>query len=399
MKKLFNKFLAGAITIALVATLVMGVSFARNAKAEGTVSLGKWTFVQGGNYNPGEEANGNAGYINSVTNADSTETLSGWLKKSDASKDQAQSFANSSNGFTVDIDKTGWDRANNWTDTPWRINPFSIQAKVTSPMLEGHYYKVTFKAKASKRKNLMVDFNTVVNGHTMPPWDPEHGATMRDGSDPVYVELGTSYKSFTYIFDNFVNGTELTSTLMLGAFGDGGSDDNHPEYKNRLFDYGGNEITSLIQTEVAFTGQVQVSDFTVTDMGVNPVISTEPPKPTTTAPTTQAPTGATTAAPQPTKAPETTKAPTPASKKIAKVTGVKVKSVKKKTIKVTWKKAKNAKKYQIKANNKTYNASKTSRKIKNKKFKKGKKVKVKVRGIDGSKKGAWSKTVKKKITK
>lgn len=396
MKKLFNKFLAGAITIALVATLVMGVSFARNAKAEGTVSLGKWTFVQGGNYNPGEEANGNAGYINSVTNADSTETLSGWLKKSDASKNQTQSFANSSNGFNIDIDKTGWDRANEWTDTPWRINPFSIQAKVTSPMLEGHYYKVTFKAKASKRKNLMVDFNTVVNGQTMPPWDPEHGATMRDGSDPVYVELGTSYKSFTYIFDNFVNGTELTSTLMLGAFGDGGSDDNHPEYKNRLFDYGGNEITSLIQTEVAFTGQVQVSDFTVTDMGVNPVIPTDPPKPTTTAaPTTQAPT----VTPQPTKAPETTKAPTPAPKKIAKVTGVKVKSVKKKTIKVTWKKAKNAKKYQIKVNNKTYNATKTSRKIKNKKFKKGKKVKVKVRGINGSKKGAWSKTVKKKITK
>ena len=77
-----------------------------------------------------------------------------------------------------------------------------------------------------------------------------------------------------------------------------------------------------------------------------------------------------------------------------------VKSVKKKTIKVSWKKVKNAKTYQIKVGNKTYKSTKTSKKIKNKKFKKGKKVKVKVRATaTGYTTGAWSKTVKKKLTK
>ena len=54
----------------------------------------------------------------------------------------------------------------------------------------------------------------------------------------------------------------------------------------------------------------------------------------------------------------------------------------------------------FKVGNKTYKATKNSKKIKNKKFKKGKKVKVKVRAMAaGYKTGAWSKTVKKKLTK
>lgn len=88
-------------------------------------------------------------------------------------------------------------------------------------------------------------------------------------------------------------------------------------------------------------------------------------------------------------------------KKPAKVKTPKVSTPKKKQLKITWKKAKNAKKYQVQ-----YSTSKTFKNYKTKtttkcsitlkKLKAGKKYYVRVRAINGSKKGKWSNKVSRK---
>ncbi len=372
--------MAGAISLALIVTLVLGVSFAKNANADGKLQTGKWSFAQAGQFNDKEP--GNTAYITGVTMADTGENITGWIEGGTSSINQTQSATQDSDGFDLGINGLTWDR--NWDTTPLRINPWGIQASVHTTTQAAHVYNVTFKAKANKKKYAYVAFNTE---HGVPPYDQ---APMREGSDNQIIVIGTTEKTFSYTFDNYVSAVDMTTTLMLGCFG---KDDD----TGKWYDFAGNEIpSSIISSEEPsnWTGTVSVRDFTVTDLGVNPDVSTDPP-----APSTQAPTQAPTVAPQPTQTPTVKPSPAPA-KTLAKVTKVKVKSVKKKTIKITWKKVANAKSYQIKVGNKTYKATKNSKKIKNKKFKKGKKVKVKVRAMaTGYKTGAWSKTVKKKLTK
>jgi hypothetical protein len=79
-----------------------------------------------------------------------------------------------------------------------------------------------------------------------------------------------------------------------------------------------------------------------------------------------------------------------AAKKPAKVKGVKAAQVTDTmNVKVTWKKAKNAKKYQVKVGSKTYTTKKKTYTVKN--LAEGT-YKVKVRGVNGKKKGKWSAT-------
>ncbi len=380
MKKLFNKFLAGAITLALVGTMALGISFSKDAKAAdpAPVSIGKWSFAQGGQYNPGEP--GNEAYITGAAMS-SGENITGWLEGT-GSVNQTQTATTDATGWSLGIKNNGWDRT--WDTKPWRINPWSIKASVNSHMEPEHQYQVTFKAKANKKKYCYVAFGTVVDGHEMAPYAE---AGLDAGSNHNTIVLTNSYETFTYKFTNWVSGTDLTTTLMLGCFGTAEGEPNH------AYDYAGELIPEVTEEEAKWSGTVDVADFSVVDLTPEkPTGTTEPPLYTTTAPSP-------TVAPQPTQAPTVKPSPAPA-KTLAKVTKVKVKSVKKKTIKVTWKKVVNAKSYQIKVGNKTYKATKNSKKIKNKKFKKGKKVKVKVRAMAaGYKTGAWSKTVKKKLTK
>ena len=91
-----------------------------------------------------------------------------------------------------------------------------------------------------------------------------------------------------------------------------------------------------------------------------------------------------------------------ASKTPSKVKSVKVSKIKTTSFKVSWKKAAKAKKYQVqyvksgvswsKAKSKTVK----SKYVTIKKLKQGVKYKVRVRGINGKKKGKWSKTVMKR---
>ena len=86
--------------------------------------------------------------------------------------------------------------------------------------------------------------------------------------------------------------------------------------------------------------------------------------------------------------------PTYAATKPAKVKIAKV-SVKGKTVTVKWKKAKGAKKYQVKAGKKVVKTTKKT----SAKFKVKKSCTIKVRGINGKKKGSYSKSRKAKIKK
>ena len=61
---------------------------------------------------------------------------------------------------------------------------------------------------------------------------------------------------------------EIKTSIMLGAF-------------NAQYDYAGNSVSDIItEKEANWNGTVVVSDFTITDKGLNPEFVVEPPKPT-----------------------------------------------------------------------------------------------------------------------
>lgn len=386
MKKLFTKAMATVVTMTMIAALALGVNFARTADADASdVTVTSWTFKQGGWYSKdGGDGEGNSGYLNKIS-FDNGYSITGWNRGAgDDAVNQAQTYNGTPGSVILDIQQTGWDR--DWNVSPRRINPWSIMGIANATMEPGHIYEITFDIAASKTKNCYMAFNTVVDGQSMAI---HGGAGLNEGSDDNIIVLNKTAKSMKYNVTNFVSGQVLDLTFMLGAFG--------ADVDGNLYDYDGEEILpSRCGEDTSWSGTVTISNVKIVDKGVDPRFTpteSTPAKPTV-APTTQPITE------QPTGEPETTKpAPTP-TKKLGKVTGVKVKNPKKKTIKVSWKKVKNAKKYQIKVGSKTYTSTKTSKTIKNKKFKKKKKVKVKVRATaSGYKTGAWSKTVTKKLKK
>lgn len=386
MRKVFNKALAGVTSATLIATLALGVNFTSTVKADEAKSVDTvWSFTQGGQYNPDEPAN--TGYIKSVSVGN--ETLANWER--DKSTKQIQTASKASTGFTLDIENTGWDAG--WGNNPVDINPWAVEASNTIEAKAGHIYKVSFKAKASKKKYGYVAFGTDIvtnaaTGATLTPYD-QAPIEMSDAATNQIITLGTTDKTYTFTFTNWVSAKKIKTSIMLGAF-------------NSQYDYAGNSVSDIItDKEVNWSGQVVVSDFTITDEGLNKEFVVEPPKPTQPSQPSQPS--------QPTTKPSVTPGNNnggnnqpavtkPAAKKLARVAKVKAKNNKAKTVKVTWKKVANAKKYEVKVGNKTYTAKKATLTVK--KLKKGKTYKIKVRAkATGFKTGAWSKTVKVKIKK
>lgn len=365
MRKVFNKALAGVTSATLIATLALGVNFTSTVKADEAKSVDTvWSFTQGGQYNPDEPAN--TGYIKSVSVGN--ETLANWERGKKTK--QTQTASKASTEFTLNIENTGWDAQWSYvTGYPNRINPWAVEASNTIEAKAGHIYKVSFKAKASKKKYGYVAFGTDIvtdqaTGATLTPYD-QAPIEMSDDASNQIITLGTTEKKFTFTFTNWVSAKNIKTSIMLGAF-------------NAQYDYAGEDVSSIItEVENNWNGTVVVSDFTITDEGLNKEFVVEPPKPT-----------------QPSQ-PAVTK---PAAKKLARVAKVKAKNNKAKTVKVTWRKVANAKKYEVKVGNKTYTAKKATLTVK--KLKKGKTYKIKVRAkATGFKTGAWSKTVKVKIKK
>ena len=382
MRKVFNKALAGVTSATLIATLALGVNFTSTVKAdEATTADTVWSFTQGGQYNPDEPAN--TGYIKSVSVGN--ETLANWER--DKSTKQIQTASKASTGFTLNIENTGWDAG--WGNNPVDINPWAVEASNTIEAKAGHIYKVSFKAKASKKKYGYVAFGTDIvtnaaTGATLTPYD-QAPIEMSDDAKNQIITLGTTDKTYTFTFTNWVSAKKIKTSIMLGAF-------------NSQYDYAGNSVSDIItDKEVNWNGTVVVSDFTITDKGLNPEFVVEPPKPTQPSQPSQPSKPAVTPGNNNggNNQPAVTK---PAVKKLTRVAKVKAKNNKAKTVKVTWRKVANAKKYEVKVGNKTYTAKKATLTVK--KLKKGKTYKIKVRAkATGYTTGAWSKTVKVKIKK
>lgn len=386
MRKVFNKALAGVTSATLIATLALGVNFTSTVKADEATAVDTvWSFTQGGQYNPDEP--GNTGYIKSVNVGN--DVLSNWGR--DKNEKQTQTASKATTGFTLNIENTGWDAG--WNNNPVDINPWAVEASNTIEAKAGHIYKVSFKAKASKKKYGYVAFGTDIvtnaaTGATLTPYD-QAPIEMSDDATNQIITLGTTDKTYTFTFTNWVSAKKIKTSIMLGAF-------------NSQYDYAGNSVSDIItEKEVNWSGTVVVSDFTITDEGLNKEFVVEPPKPTQPSQPSQPS--------QPTTKPSVTPGNNnggnnqpavtkPAAKKLARVAKVKAKNNKAKTVKVTWRKVANAKKYEVKVGNKTYTAKKATLTVK--KLKKGKTYKIKVRAkATGFKTGAWSKTVKVKIKK
>lgn len=380
MRKVFNKALAGVTSATLIATLALGVNFTNTVKADEAKSADTvWSFTQGGQYNPDEP--GNTGYIKSVNVGN--DVLSNWGR--DKNEKQTQTASKATTGFTLNIENTGWDAG--WNNNPVDINPWAVEASNTIEAKAGHIYKVSFKAKASKKKYGYVAFGTDIvtnaaTGATLTPYDQEP-IEMSDDATNQIITLGTTDKTYTFTFTNWVSAKKIKTSIMLGAF-------------NSQYDYAGNSVSDIItEKEVNWSGTVVVSDFTITDEGLNKEFVVEPPKPTQPSQPTTKPSVTPGNNNGGNNQPAVTK---PAAKKLARVAKVKAKNNKAKTVKVTWRKVANAKKYEVKVGNKTYTAKKATLTVK--KLKKGKTYKIKVRAkATGFKTGAWSKTVKVKIKK
>ena len=382
MRKVFNKALAGVTSATLIATLALGVNFTSTVKADEATTVDTvWSFTQGGQYNPREPEN--TGYIKSVSVGN--ETLANWER--DKSTKQTQTASKASTEFTLNIENTGWDAQ--WSDVTGyptnRINPWAVEASNTIEAKAGHIYKVSFKAKASKKKYGYVAFGTETDD--LMPYD-KAPLEMSDDATNQIITLGTTEKKFTFTFTNWVSAKNIRTSIMLGAF-------------DAQYDYAGEDVSSIIkEVENNWNGTVVVSDFTITDKGLNPEFVVEPPKPTQPTQPSQ-PSQPSQPAVTPgnnnggNNQPAVTK---PVAKKLARVAKVKAKNNKAKTVKVTWRKVASAKKYEVKVGNKTYTAKKATLTVK--KLKKGKTYKIKVRAkATGFKTGAWSKTVKVKIKK
>ena len=382
MRKVFNKALAGVTSATLIATLALGVNFTSTVKADGATTVDTvWSFTQGGQYNPDEP--GNTGYIKSVNVGN--DVFSNWGR--DKNEKQTQTASKATTGFTLDIENTGWDAG--WKNNPVNINPWAVEASNTIEAKAGHIYKVSFKAKASKKKYGYVAFGTDIvtdqaTGATLTPYD-QAPIEMSDDATNQIITLGTTDKTYTFTFTNWVSAKEIKTSIMLGAF-------------NAQYDYAGNSVSDIItEKEANWNGTVVVSDFTITDKGLNPEFVVEPPKPTQPSQPSQPSKPAVTPGNNNggNNQPAVTK---PVAKKLARVAKVKAKNNKAKTVKVTWRKVASAKKYEVKVGNKTYTAKKATLTVK--KLKKGKTYKIKVRAkATGFKTGAWSKTVKVKIKK
>ena len=227
MRKIFSKVLAGATTVALVASLVAGINISNTVKADDAVTLNNWTFSQGGMYNPAEE--GNEGYINSVTMNSTDEKPTGWLRgnkagDADPSVNQTMTAKKVSNGFTIDIENTGWDAK--WDQSPVRINPWSIQTSMENVNIKsGHKYTVRFNAKSSKKKYAYVAFGSDIDNLT------PYGDDELDGQQVITIT--PTEQTYTFTFVNYVSATKLNTKLMLGAF-------------NAKYDCAGNDISSIV---------------------------------------------------------------------------------------------------------------------------------------------------------
>jgi len=389
MRKVFNKVMAGAMTTALVATLAVGFKVnTTDVKADTANALtGSW-----------------------ISSAESYEP-------NDAVITQTTFESTAVDNVSANISITGWQA--NWTlesavpedaivlnDRIWGEKPYQIKSEINAKVVPGNTYKLKFTVNngmmeadttTKTEKNITITVNSGIEGDndntmlfktiTVPA-----GATETYEFDvPVSADYLSNDIQVQLAYGSYMYSYELTQAVKAGKV-----TEEAAKACKYAYAYGTSEKVNAHGT-LAFTD--------ISLMGEKYTQSVIPERPTTKAPelttwapepTTKAP-EPTTWAPEPTtKAPELTTeknvagnivAPTTAAPKkeepttqtvattaanesgittantIAKVKIKSAKVTKKKSVKVTWKKAAGTKKY----------------------F-------VRVRGINGSDKGPWSKT-------
>ncbi len=252
MKKI-KKCIAKIVVMSLIITMLYGLDFTKYIKAE-SLTEANWSFFQSGHCTD-FSSEGDEGYINSVTMAGTDEKILDWPRSVVTAEAEALKTAtHSSNGFTMDIENTGFDCQ--WKEITGyetnRINPWSVQATANTEIIAGHEYTVTFKAKASKKKYAYIDFGCEIENIA-----PYYEAGLIEGSDENLIVIDTQEKTFTYSFVNWVSAEQLNTTFMLGAF-------------DAQYDSEGNDVSHIItEVENGWKGEVVISDFNVIDKGTH----------------------------------------------------------------------------------------------------------------------------------
>lgn len=276
------------------------------------VPYSNWTFTQGGVFadpNHAQETEwGNVYFFNKITMQGTGEILDQWNHPEhpsgfapQSSTDQMITAAQPSNGFVMDIDRSGWDC--NWGTghNDDSCNPWGFLGTTQAGINLNHRYRVTFKAKADSSKYGYLDFSTNVDGHSITPWDGEGGYSMDEEVDnpKQYFEVTPTERTYTYTFCNRVGGSELTAEFRFGTF--------MVNQDGKAYGYNGEDISDIVKhSDNGWSGNITVSDFTIEDL--------DPEKPTaepqsTTDPETQAPTQGPTD--EPTTVPEPTTSSNP----------------------------------------------------------------------------------------
>ncbi|WP_302625800.1 hypothetical protein [uncultured Eubacterium sp.] len=365
MRKVFKKMITGVMSIALVSSLLIGVStVSTSVKAEDTAALTPWVVYSAGQIGRSADPNGwPIRYYNSFATT-AGESKTNWdanfpNKQYVDGGEETWTTTKVADGFTANIANTGWD-GDDWVgDAPTKDNPYMLRAWMPSIKLnEGHFYTVTFEAKWVKggenadkapEKNILVLAND--------------GNTNNVVNKVVTIKSGETVSVETDQFGAY--GTDsMELSINMGAF---------------LASYN----AGLTTEDKAASGVLTISNVKIHDKGLDPNYDFPPERPDNpTAPTEEVTTKKVTPTQPPVK---------PTVKKLAKVKKLKAKNSKKGTVKITWRKVSKAKKYQIKVGKKTYTTKKAKYTVK--KLKKGKKYTIKVRATaSGYKASAWAKT-------
>ena len=424
MRKVFNKVMAGAMTTALVATLAVGFKTnTTDVKADTANALtGSWTSLAE-TYEPNDAVILQTTFKSTaLDNITANISITGW---------QAN-WVNETGESNVPKDAIilGEKKGN---DDPriWGEKPTQIRSEINAKVVPGNTYKLKFTVNngmmqadttTKTEKNITITVNSGIEGDndnimlfktiTVPagetktyefdvPVSPDYL------SNDIKVQL--AYGSYYYSY-------ELTQAVKAGKV-----TEEAAKACKYAYAYGTSENANahgtLAFTDISLMGEKYTEKQTTTNKFPKPTIKA--PEPTTKAPeltTVNAPeltteknvagniVAPTTAAPKKEEPTTQTVATTAANESgittantIAKVKIKSAKVTKKKSVKVTWKKTAGTKKYQVQYSlNKKFKKSKTKTtgklSIVLNKLAGGKKYFVRVRGINGSDKGPWSKT-------
>ena len=413
MRKVFNKVMAGAMTTALVATLAVGFKVnTTDVKADTANALtGSWT------------------------------SLAESYEPNDAVITQTTFKSTATNNVSANISITGWQA--NWTlesaapedaivlnDQIWGERPYQITSKINAKVVPGNTYKLKFTVNngmmeadttTKTEKNITITVNNGIEGDNDNTIMLFKTITVPAGATETYefdVPVSADYLSndiqVQLAYGSYMYSYELTQAVKAGKV-----TEEAAKACKYAYAYGTSEKVNahgtLAFTDISLMGEKYTQERPTTKV---PKLTTWAPEPTTWAPepTTKAPeltteknvagniVATTTAAPKKEEPTTQTVATTAANESgittANTIANVKIKSAKvtkKKSAKVTWKKVSGAKQYQVQ-----YSLNKKFKKSKIKKTGKltivlsklagGKKYFVRVRGINGSDKGPWSKT-------